>query len=270
MPRRQLTRGTWAESHGQRYVLHIPGLLRVWRPEPDLSSRRDPVRDSPYARRRPSLRGPRRSDIDGLYDHQDFSSDHRGGFTYQADSPSPFNSWEHLRDTLPSNGGDYHYRRGSAPQPYGSLPSPHEVRQPSCAREGGGSRGYYPGTSSNPHSRRETRRHFDADDDYQHQSRFATAQPPTRSEHPYSHTASSHDTSAARDSDQDPYTADRSRYEDSQGMPFDHNGARPFGLDPPSAKYGDAGSFRSSSGKGGYASYEGYRGRDDDDDFFGR
>lgn len=274
MPRCQLTHGTWAESHGQRYVLHIPGLLRVWRPEPDLSSRQDPARDSPYARRWPSSRSPRRSDIDGLYD-QGFSSDHRGGLTYQADSrlnrPSPFDSWEHLRDTLPSNGGDYHYRRDSAPQPYGSLQSPHEVRQPSWAREGEGSRGsrgYYPGTSSrfaNMHSRRETRRHFDADDDGRHHCRFVTAQ---RSEYPYSHTASPHGTSAARDSDQDPpYTADRSRYEDSQGRPFDNNDVLPFAPDPPSARYGDAGSFRSSSGRDGYTSYRGYRGRDDDDDF---
>jgi hypothetical protein len=261
MPRRRLTCGTWAESHGQRYVLHIPGLLRVWRPEPDLSSRRDPARDSQYTRRWPSLRSPRRSDIEG--------SDHRGGLTYQADSrlnsPSPFDSWEHLRDTLPSNGGDYRYRRGSAPQPYGSLQSPHEVRQSSWAREGGGSRGsrgHYPGTSSrfaNMHSRRETRRHFDADDDYRHQSRFVTAQPPRRSEYPYSNTVSPHSTSAARDPDQDPYTADRSRYEDSQGRPFDNSDVPP---DPPSARYGDTGSFRSSSGRGG-----GYRGRDDDDDF---
>jgi hypothetical protein len=192
MPRRQLTHGTWAEYHGQRHVLHIPGLLRVWRPEPDFPSRRDPVRDSPSARRRTSLRGPRHSDIDGLYDHQDISSDHGGGLMYQAasrlDRPSPFDSWERLRDTIPSNGGDYHYRRGSAPQPYGSLQSPHEVRQPSWAREGGGSRGYYPGASStfaNMHSRRETRRNFDVDDDYRYQSRFAAAQPPRRSEYPW-------------------------------------------------------------------------------------
>jgi len=235
MPRRQLTCSTWAESHGQPYVLHIPGLLRVWRPEPDLSSRRDPARDSMYARRRPSLRSPHHSDIDGLYDHQDFSSDHRGGLMYQADSrlnrPSSFDSWEHLRDTLPSNGGDHHCRRGSAPQPYGSLQSPHEVRQPFWAREGGRCRGYYPGTSSrfaDMHSRRETRRYFDADGGYRHQSRFMTAQPPRRSEYPYSHPASPHGASAARGSDQDSYTADRSRYEDSQGRPFDNNDVPPF------------------------------------------
>jgi hypothetical protein len=274
MPRRQLTHGTWAESHGQRYILHIPGLLRVWRPEPDFSSRRDPARDPPSARRRPSLRGPRRSDIDGLYDHQDFSSDHDGGLTYQAASrlnrPSPFDSWEHLRDTLPSNGGDYHYRRGSASQPYGSLQSLHEVRQPSWVREGGGSPGYYPSTSSrftNMRSRRKTRRHFDADDDYRHQSRFTAAQPPRGSEYLYSHTASSRGTSAPRDSGQDPNTADRPRYEDSQGRPFDNNGAPPFMPNPLSARYGNADSFRSSSGRDRYTSYGGYRGRDDDDGF---
>ena len=275
MPRCQLIRDTWAESHGQRYVLHIPGLLRVWRPEPDLSSRRDPVRDSPYARRWPSLRSPRRSDIDGLYGHQGFSSDHRGDLAHQADSrlnrPSPFDSWEHLHDTLPSNGGDYHYRRGSAAQSYGSSQSSHEVREPSWAREGGGSRGYYTSTSSrfaNMQSRRETRRHFDADDDYQHHSRFATAQPPRRSEYPYNHTASRHGISAARAPDQDYYTTDRSRYEDSQGRPFNNNNndVPPFAPDPPSARYGDPGSFWSSSRRDGHASYGGYRGRDDDDD----
>jgi hypothetical protein len=274
MPRRQLTRGTWAESHGQRYVLHIPGLLRAWRPEPGLSSRRDPARDSPYARRWPPLRGPHRSDIEGLYDHQDFSPDHRGSLTCQADSPlnrpSPFDSWEHLSDTLPSNEGDYRYRRGSAPQPHSSLQSPHEVRQPSWARKGGGSRGYYPGTLSrfaNLHSRRETRRYFETDDSYQHQSRFATPQPPGRSEYPHGHTAYPHGASAARDSNQDPYTANRSRYEGSQGRPFDNNGIPPFAPNPPSASSGDAGSFRSSSDRDRYASYGGYRGRDDYDDF---
>jgi hypothetical protein len=62
----------------------------------------------PYTRRWPPLRGPSRSDIDGLCNHQDFSSDHRGGLLYQADSrldgPSPLDSWECLHDALPSNG----------------------------------------------------------------------------------------------------------------------------------------------------------------------
>src|SRR5437763_9965863 len=118
MPHRQLTRGTWAESHGQRYVLNIPGVFRAWRPESDHSSRRDPARDSPYARRWTPLCGPSGSDIDRLYDHQDLGSNHRGGLTYQEDSrlngPSPLSSWEHLRDALPSNRRDYRYRPSSA------------------------------------------------------------------------------------------------------------------------------------------------------------
>jgi hypothetical protein len=272
MPCRRLTRGTWAESHGQCYVLNIPGLFRVWRPEPDHSSRRDPARDSPYAQRRPSLRGPRRNDIDGLYDDQDFSSNHHGSLTYQSDSrlngPSPLDSWERLRDTLSSDGGDYRYRPGSAPQLYGSFQSPHEVRQPSWAGEEAGPRRYYPGTSSrsaNMHSRREARIPFEANNDYRHQSRFAVAQPPPRrAEYPYSHTAYPHGASAARDSNQDPYTADRSLYEGSQGRTFDNN-VPPFAPDPPSARYGDAGSFRSPSGRDGYASYGGYQARDGDD-----
>jgi hypothetical protein len=181
MPRRQLTRGTWAESHGQHYILNIPGLFRVWRPESDHSSRRDPARDS-YTRRRPPLHGPSRSDIDGLCDHQDFSSDHRGGLTYQADSrldgPSPLDSWERLHDALPSNKGDYRYRPGPAGQLHGSIRSLNEVRQPAWVREEGEPRGYYPGTLSkfaNMHSRREARRHFEANDDCQHQSHFAAA-----------------------------------------------------------------------------------------------
>ena len=273
MPRRQLTRSTWAESHGQRYALNIPGLFRVWRPEPDHSSRRDPARNSPSARRWPPLRGPSRSDIDGLCDHQDFSSDHCGGLTYQADSrldgPSPLDSWEHLRDTLPSNGGDYRYRPGSAAQLYGSVQSPNEARQPSWAREEGELRAYYPGTSSrsaNLHSRPEAGRPFEADDNYRNHSRFAGPQPPRRSDYPYSHTVYSCGASAAHNSNQDPYTSSRSRYEGSQGRLFDNNVVvPPFAPDPPSTRYGDTSSFRLSSGRDGHASYGGYRGRDGDD-----
>jgi hypothetical protein len=83
-----------------------------------------------------------------------------------------------------------------------------------------------------------------------HQSHFAAAQPPRRSEHPYSHTAYPHGASVVHESNQDPYASGRSRYEDSHGRPFDNNVVvPPFAPDPP---YGDASSFRLSSGRDGY------------------
>jgi hypothetical protein len=83
------------------------------------------------------------------------------------------------------------------------------------------------------HSRREARRHFEAIDDCRHQSHFAAAQPPRRSEYPYSHTTYLHGTSVARKSSQDLYTSGRSQYEGSQGRPFDNNVVvLPFAPDP--------------------------------------
>jgi hypothetical protein len=115
-------------------------------------------------------------------------------------------------------------------------------------------------------SRREARRHFEANDDCRHQSHFAAAQPPRRSEYAYSHTTYPHGASVAHESNQDPYIPSQSPYEGSQGRPFDNNVVvPPFAPDPPSTKYGDASSFRLSSGRDGYTSYGGYQRRDGDD-----
>jgi hypothetical protein len=49
MPRPKATEHEWSESPGQRYLFHIPGLLRVWRPDSQPRSRRDgpePVRNA--------------------------------------------------------------------------------------------------------------------------------------------------------------------------------------------------------------------------------
>ena len=230
MPRRQLTRGTWAESHGQRYILNIPGLFRIWRPEPDHSSRRDPAGDSPHTQRWPLRPYVTPQTLDSTALHHWTAG-------------NIFTTVSHPMGRLSLSS---RFRRSTVQQ----HPVPNEVRQPALARQEGELRRYYFGTSSRSANMHSRRRRFEANDNYRHQSRIAAVQPPRRSEYPYSHTAYPHSASEVLDSNQDPYTSGRSRYEGSQIRLFDNNDVPPFAPEPLSARYGDASSFRSSSGRG--------------------
>ena len=67
MPCGKVTQRTWAESQGQRYLINVPGLLRVWRVESGSNSRRP--RASPCADRLP-LRSGQGENLDDSYGHQ--------------------------------------------------------------------------------------------------------------------------------------------------------------------------------------------------------
>jgi hypothetical protein len=175
---------------------------------------------------------------------------------------SPLDNWEHLRDALPPNGGDYRYPPGSAGQLYGSIRSPHEVRQPAWAREEGEPRGYYPGTSSkfaNMHSRREARRHFEANDDCRHQSYFAAAQPPRRSVPIQPHYVPAQRLGGSRIQPR-PLHLKAPKAGRLTTLPFHPSRQIPCLLGTVTLVH-----FGRHQVGTGYASYGGYRGRDDDD-----
>ena len=119
MPRGRVTQRTWAESHDQRYIVNVPGLLRVWRLQSGGNSRRP--RASPHAHRLP-LRNAQSNDIQDSHGRQnfdrrecwptdspledshareDFNRDERERKNQPVDRPSAFDSWQRLPGSLP-------------------------------------------------------------------------------------------------------------------------------------------------------------------------
>jgi hypothetical protein len=272
MPHRQVTRGTWGESRGQRCTFHIPGLLRVWRPDSHHDSRDQP-RASPCPRRRSPWRNGERYDLDDSYGRDNFRPAPRGGPTCEAESPLArpllFDSWERLRHSLPFE-EEGPYSRASVPRARSDVQPRYEVREPAWARqqeqeeeEEQQRRERYPGTASGfadmgPrfYRRRPYRAIGYEDNGYQHERHFAG--PASRaSEHPCSH------------------TANRSGYEGcsgQQGRSFDYD-VPPPAPDPPSyspvtARYDDARPWQPHVHVGGHAERSRYYRRDGVDDGF--
>ena len=199
MPRHQVTRGTSGEPHDQRHILHIPGLLRVWRSDSHHPSRQNQPTRSPSARRRSLLRNGGRYDLDGAYSHLGSVPDHCGEPSYQPDSPverpSPFDSWERLHDSLPFDDEDQEPPGAAAPSHGVDEPEPRfEVGQPAWAREeelqehylGASCRYRYADTEPRSESRRPHRANTYVEE-HPHRSRSATPAPAP--DYAYSHPA---------------------------------------------------------------------------------
>ena len=204
MSRRHVTRGTWAESQGQCYILNIPGLLRVWRPGSHHPSQRNQLRRFPYDRRGSALRNGGRYVLNDSNGHQAMGPDYRRTVPYSCqpnsalDTPSPFDSWERLRDSLQWDQQDQP-SRGSSHDFHDPEPQ-YEVREPVWAR--GEPEEHHHGIASR-HADWEARcerqrphRASDYEDDRHHHDghpqrpRFPSLAS-ERSEHPESHTRTS-------------------------------------------------------------------------------
>ena len=228
MPRRQgqLSRGTWAESKGQSYLLNIPGLLRVWIPDRHRQSHQGQPRASSHPSRQ-----------------QDLAIYEQGGPLNQRDLPvdraSVLQNQERLPDSLPSYEESQYHRR-SVPQPASNVQPRYEERQPAWATNEGEPPAHHTGPSFQSadvefrYQRGRPHGLDDYEDDYGQQSRFA-GPAPHASNYPRSRTASP---------GQMPYqdrgvnSARRGTYGsyrgEGEGRPPYDNEFAPFAPDPPS------------------------------------
>ena len=233
MPRGRLIRVRWDESQDQHTTLHIPCLLRVWRTNSDHQPRGDQ---------------PSRSDLSDTYSRQGYSRDHRGRPNYHRDdqpsnlnTPSPFDSWEQLRDSLPFEEGQYQ-PRASPSHEFDNVQPRYEIRQPAWADEEPET--HSPSTSSRytdmdpRYEGRGTRRAYNYADSevnsyYDRQPRFAG---PTSSASEYSYSDIDSPQASSHNLTQGGYTTRPSRHEEysgDEGRSFGHE-VPPFAPDPPS------------------------------------